>query len=474
MCTGKRRKIKIAFIGGGSEMWAPTIIRDIILKNGMDQLDIEFALLDTCIERSQSIKSLFDIKLKEWNVDRVRIYPTVNAPEALSNADFVIIAISTGRLDAMRHDLEIPEKYGIYHTVGDTSGPGGWSRALRNIPVFKAYAEQIKEYCPDAYVLNYTNPMGALTKILADELGSSRVVGLCHGVFECYDILMPIFGVNSESEIQLRYGGLNHFFWILDMKVNGVDGYRFLREKLDGRNFVELMTEIHTDSMGWSSDKWLSGELLERYGYLPYVGDRHTCEFFNCYMADLETQERLKLKRTSIADRESMYSDAGESIRLWTEGKPGVKGIIDWTTLSREPSREVAADIIKAIVFNQEFKDVVNMPNVGQIDNLPRGAVVETPGYVDGLGFTPLAIGDMPENLRALIQPHAEVQLRTVKAGLSGDMDEALAALAADPICAHLAVSDINRMGLELLDAHKEYLPQFPDSQKMFLLSGVM
>ena len=285
-----RKHIKIAFIGGGSQSWAHTIIRDIVFKKGMDKAHVEFALLDTDMPRAKAIHRLFEVKFAEWKVDWAETWPTTDAKKALKGADFVIIAISTGRLPAMKHDISIPEKYSIYHTVGDTSGPGGWARALRNIPVFQAYARQISELCPNAFVLNYTNPMGVLTKVLADELGSGKVIGLCHGLFENYEILKAIFGC-EEEDIQIRFGGLNHFFWILDFKIRGEDGYKLLDERLQGRDLAEIIGEVHTDAMGWTSDKWLAGELYKNYGYLPYFGDRHICEFFSCYMSSKELME---------------------------------------------------------------------------------------------------------------------------------------------------------------------------------------
>jgi len=152
------KKIVIAIIGGGSQNWSPTVIRDIIFKPGMEQAELEFRLLDLNLERARAIEALFRANLKTWKIDRVALLATRNAAAALSGADFVVITISTGRLEAMRHDLAIPEKYRIYHTTGDTAGPGGWSRALRNIPVFRDYARRIKVCAPRAFVLNYTNP----------------------------------------------------------------------------------------------------------------------------------------------------------------------------------------------------------------------------------------------------------------------------------------------------------------------------
>lgn len=453
------RKIKIAFIGGGSQNWAPHIIRDIIFKSGMQRVHLDIHLLDIDMPRANAIKALFDKKITEWAIDRVSISPTNNAESALKDADFVIIAISTGRLEAMSNDLSIPEKYGVYHTVGDTAGPGGWSRAIRNIPVFEAYAKQIKRLAPNAYVLNYTNPLAVLTKVLTTYLGNDRVVGLCHGLFESYDVLKAIFSV-EEKDIQVRFGGLNHFFWILDFKVNGEDGYKLLHNKMQGRNFAELVKETHVDAMGWSSDKWLTGELFENFGYLPYVGDRHTCEFFNCYMTKPKLMQRFKLVRTTIADRENYYIAAAERIRLWTAGAEAD------SHLTCEPSRETAADIIKAVIFNEGFTDVVNMVNVGQIPNLPYGAVVETMGHIDSTGFTPLATGPLPESIRAVTQPHAEVQMMTTAAGLAGSEQDALMALVADPICSHLTPTDIKLMGKELIQANRQFVDGMLEGDK--------
>jgi alpha-galactosidase/6-phospho-beta-glucosidase family protein len=447
-----RKKIKIAYIGGGSQIWAPNIIRDIVCKPQLKNVEIEIALIDIHMGRAQAIHELFKVKLKEWSFDdRVRIYPTLDPVEGLTNADFVIITISTGRLPAMSYDLDTPEKYSIYHTVGDTCGPGGWARGLRNFPVFEAYARQIKKLAPNAYVLNYSNPLAALTKVLANELGQERVVGLCHGLFECYDIFMKLFKLEKEEQIRLRFGGVNHFFWILDIKIDGQDAYKLLTEKLKDRQSEEFKA-AQGDPLGFVSRKLVTMELFENYRIMPYIGDRHTSEFFGCYITNKQTMEKFKLVRTTIADREKMYADAAENIRKWTEGAGG---------LTNRPSRETAADIITAIIYNEPYADVVNLVNQGQISNLPFGAVVETLGQVGSQGFTPFTVGPLPDKVKAVVQPHAEVQLRTVNAYLSGDVNETLMALAADPVCSHLTISESKKMGIELLEAHKKFLPNF-------------
>lgn len=446
------RRMKIAFVGGGSQTWAPQLVRDIVLKKEMAEADLEIALLDLNLPRARAIKHLFDTLLAKWKVGRVLLYATKDRERALRNADFVLIAISTGGLEAMRHDLEIPERYGIYHTVGDTVGPGGWARALRNIPVFHSLAQQIKVLAPRAFVLNYTNPMGALTKVLSDELGRSRVVGLCHGMFETYEMLKDVLGVQNERELKLTFGGLNHFFWVLNVTLAGKDGYELLRRKLRGRTLVQLFDRMTTDQHGWSSRGRLASELFEQYGYLSYIADRHICEFFGCYITSKEMMERFRLMRTSIEERAAHYARAAQRIADMIAGR---------SEMGKTPSRETAADIMAAITFDRGFADVVNMVNTGQIPNLPLGAVVETMGYVDAGGARPLTVGPLPEQLRALCAPHAEVQLRTVEAGLSGDLEEALMALVADPVCATLTASDVKKMGRELLEANRQHLPQF-------------
>jgi alpha-galactosidase/6-phospho-beta-glucosidase family protein len=449
------KKIKIGYIGGGSYSWTPHIVRDIVFKPGLEEVELDIHLMDIDMHRAETVRTALQTWfIDEWGVDRVKLTATTDARAAIKDADFIIITISTGRLKTMAHDLAIPEKYGIYHTVGDTCGPGGWSRAMRNIPFFADYAKLIKELAPNAYVLNYTNPMGALTKVLADEIGGSRVVGLCHGFFECINVLKTIFGIESASEIEARFGGMNHFFFITDLKIQGKDGYAMLRDKLRGRNFGELVQESHADAMGFRSDKWLTGELYANYGYLPYVGDRHTCEFFGCYITDKDMMERFKLKRTSIEDRQGSQDKQDEFLAKLISKEEGLRG-------GKTPSRETAADMIKAILMNEGFTDVVNLINTGQISNLPNGAVVETMGFVSASGYDPLNLGPLPEQIRALMAPHCDVQIRTVEAALAGDLDAALMALVADPVCAKLTATDIKKMGMELLQATKDYLPQF-------------
>lgn len=438
----------VAFIGGGSVNWCPGLIRDILLTECLE--GVRFRLLDLNMENAAVVKRFAETMAARWGC-QASFEATSDPDEALAGADFIIITISTGGLDAMEHDLVIPERYGIYQTVGDTVGPGGWSRALRNIPVFASYAEKISKIAPDAVVLNYTNPMAVLTQVLAMKTGQS-VVGLCHGLFECYAVLQRIFGLSSEMEIRATIAGVNHFFWMLDFSIRGEKGYPLLREKLKGKHFDGLIKEGHVDGAGFGSHKLVAGELLEEFGYLPYVGAGHIAEFFSHYLTSLQNIEKYRLVRTSADSRRRGL----EARRQWAE-----RVIAGDEDFKKERSRESAADIIEAVSGGSEFIDVVNLPNRGQVANLPQGVVVETLGVVNGLGFTPMIAGPLPQPLLNLVLPHAANQDAIVRAGLCGDRELALTALANDPLCRHLNYPQIREMGLALMEANKAFLPQF-------------
>jgi len=371
---------------------------------------------------------------------------------ALKGADFVIITISTGGLTTMAHDMQIPEKFGIYQTVGDTVGPGGWSRAMRNIPVFVDLTEKIRRFAPQAFIINYTNPMTTLTRTICLHT-DQPVVGLCHGLFEVYDVLKKIFSLENEKEISVNIAGINHFFWLLDMRIHGQDGYAMLRRRLRGTSLSNLADMASKLPSVFNSRMKVAEELFRRYGYLPYIGDRHTCEFFSSYISS----NRRKLKeygliRTTMAKRRQL-----RSVQL--------KKVLNWITGSEEipaqRSRETAADIIAAGALGREFVDVVNLPNQGQVSNLPSGAVVETLGVINSLGFRPLAAGPLPDGILGLVLPHVLNQEMIVQAGLTGDWDRAFMALANDPACSHLTWPQIEKMGTALLRANRRYLPQF-------------
>lgn len=444
------KNIKIVLVGGGSVDWSPTLINDLMLTPELQ--DARYTILDIDAQAGCEMVEYGQMLAAKRNLCCTFDY-TASQKEAFTGADFIIITISTGDLDAMEYDIKIPEDYRIYQTVGDTVGPGGWARGLRNIHVFAEMAKSIEKYAPGAVVLNYTNPMSTLTKVFY-KVSNLKTVGLCHGLFEVYSDLMKIFSLDSEEDLKVRFGGINHFFWITDLKIKGEDGYEMLRKKMDRKTYADLAKDIQgADGAGFDSLRYICSELFDFYGYLPYVSDRHTCEFLPGYLTgDLNKIEKYELKRTTIEERRKNKAEGRELIKKYLSGAEAV---------TDKRSRETAADIIAAFVNDKDFIDVVNLPNEGQIANLPEGSIVETLGVVNSSGFTPITAGKLPEPILNLVLPHVRNQDMIVDAGLTGDVDLALYALYNDPLCSQLTLPEIKEMGMKLLKAHKKYLPQF-------------
>jgi alpha-galactosidase len=446
---------KIVLVGGGSANWSPTIIHDMLVTKGLE--NARYTILEIDEAAGEKMARYGNMAAGQLGVAS-RFDCTLDQTLAFTGADFVIITISTGDLAAMEHDLVIPEKYRIYQSVGDSVGPGGCVRGLRNIPVFAAMARKIEELAPNAVILNYSNPMSTLTKVFS-EVSGLRTVGLCHGLFEVYESLIKAFKLDGEQDIQVNFGGVNHFFWITELAIRGQDGFAMLREELKHKSFTDIFEEEVIDNMGYQSQKWVAGEQFTELGYLPYIGDRHISEFFSRYLAgNGENLRKYHLKRTSVKDR--------HEIRERHRAK------LDRMLAGTEPlpkrSREIAADIIQAFVRGETIIDVVNLPNKGQIANLPEGAVVETLGTVNRLGFTPLTVGKLPRQVESLVLPHCVNQGMIVEAGLTGNLELALTALYNDPLCSHLNLAEIKEMGIKLLEANREYLPQFFESPSLY------
>jgi galacturan 1,4-alpha-galacturonidase len=438
---------KIVFVGGGSYNWAPRIISDMLQTPELDGSEVW--LLDINPVAAEEVKAAAEKMCATLN-SNFSFIATCDEDSAFKGADFIIITISTGDLEMMRFDLKVPEKYGIYHTVGDSCGPGGWNRTLRNVPVFIHLAQKIETLAPQALILNYTNPMAALTATLY-EVSSLRSVGLCHGLFAVYRMLQKIYSV-EENDISLKFGGVNHFFWVTDFTIKGKSYFTQLLEALKTKNLTSMVQEKDVDEAGFANHYLdLCNELFVNYSILPYPGDRHTCECLGGYILDASELDRLNIKRTTIEERYETRAKARERAAELASGE----------LAPYEVSRETAVDIMKSFITNEPFIDVVNLPNIGQIDNLPRGAVVETLGQVDARGFTPLAFGALPGLVQRLVEPHCNVQMMTLEAALKGDRELALQALMADPACAHMPPDKVRAMGRELMAATTDFLPQF-------------
>ncbi len=442
----KRKKIVI--VGGGSNAWAPALVKDMMLTEGIS--NSEFVLYDLRRSAAELVAAALaqaDRKIRSG----ARVVVTDRRAAALDGADYVIIAISTGGLDSMAHDLAIPQKYGIYHTVGDTSGPGGWARLMRNFEVFRDLAEEINRRAPGAVVLNYTNPMTTLTTVLA-RLCKGPVVGLCHGLFENLAFLKQFYRLEREEEAAVQYAGLNHFFWMTAIRARGRDLLADLRRRIAARSMTDLLRESAPDPMGFTSKREVATELFRETGVLPYLGDRHTCEFFAQYITSRANMRKYRIVRTAVALRRRQFAKRERVLRRMARGR-----LPDWM---RTRSRETAANIIQAHALGRVFIDVGNVPNVGQIANLPLGTVVETAVRVDANGFSPIAFGALPEKVVGYVEPYARVFNLSVEACFRGDRELALHALRLDPVTSLLNSARTREMGLRLLAAHRRFLPR--------------
>lgn len=450
--------INICFLGS-STGWVPGLATDL-----MEVFDepLEIRLVDIDPEAARLCAEWGEAANKHWG-RKDRFIPFSDRRKALEGADAVVITISTGSFDAMEYDLVIPEKYGIYATVGDTAGAGGWSRSIRNIPIFKGFADDIQEICPTAFIANYTNPMASLTAALR-HCCSNPAVGLCHSYFETKDVIQKIFGLEDWSPISIAVAGMNHFTWVTDFKIGREDGYKLLREKIGNGSLKDVLPEESSDEIGIFSGHELCVELYDAFGYLPYPADRHTSEFVSfalCgnperYMMDskkasgdmYDTVRYCNIKRTSVDHRRVWLPQREQNIKEWISGEKEMP----------TKSRETGAEMIRAYIRNQPFTDATCAINTGQIPGLPLGACVETLGVVDGLGVRPLMVDNVPEHLLEVMRPNAIVQKWTTEGVLKGDRNLLLQALYRDPQCAHLKPHEVKQMADELIEANRKFV----------------
>lgn len=431
--------------------WSPKLLTDIIRTPGIDAPRI--VLHDLNQDNADLIARYAGVVARHLNRE-AEITVEADLGRALDGADYVIITVSTGGLDAMEIDVTLPEDYGIYHTVGDTSGPGGWSRLVRNFGVFQGFAEAIAKYAPGALVLNYTNPLTTLTDVLS-RLSGVPVVGLCHGLFDNIAILGRIYGV-EEADLALSYGGLNHCYFVTRARIGDLDVIADLLARVgEGQSLTAMESEAGSghDLGGHTSNRELATELLRLTGVLPYLADRHTSEFLSWTINDLEAMARYRLVRTPIDERRANQ-------RRWVDeiGRSVTDGP---TERQLEHTREAAADIIRAHWNNRPYVDVGNLPNHGQVPGLPHGVVVETAVQVDRNGFTPLAIEPLPRVALQLLEGPAAMYQMVVDACLHGDRKLALQALRIDPTTARLGTPQVEELGSRLLAAHERYISCF-------------
>jgi alpha-galactosidase len=455
---------KITFIGGGSYQWTPKLVLDIA---GMKSLhDAEIALCDIDARPLPRMLELVE-HINRLAGTSLTATATTDRREVLAGSDYVVVCISTGALESMACDITIPEKYGIRQSVGDTVGPGGINRALRNIPVMVGIARDMEELCPDAWLLNLTNPMTTLTRSITSAT-AIEAIGLCHEVTLTQFQLSLLLDCDMRA-IDIEVFGVNHLPIITRIDADGRDGLAELSEKLDdpesfGREELHLPPMIGHEAIsgggsftkvGLLEQNQVKLELFRRFGVLPGAGDRHLVEFFPGFLTEAsQWGARWGVKLTDIAERER-WQDFHIS---------ELEKLMAADALPTQPSGEMVASIIDSYLRDKPHSYPVNIPNTGQCADLPTDAVVESMGTVDGNGVRPRDFVSAPPLIAECVRRVASSQELTVEAALAGDRELVFQAMLADPLAGRIDYDDVWRMTNELIDATERWLPQFASS----------
>lgn len=438
--------MKIVFIGAGSTIFVKNVLGDSMLCDVLK--DSEMALYDINSDRLKESEILIKALNENINDNRATITTFLgeeNRKAALKGADFVINAIQVGGYDPCTIiDFEIPKKYGLRQTIADTLGIGGIMRGLRTIPVMESIAKDIEEVCPNAWLLNYTNPMGIITGYLQQHT-FVKTLGLCHSVQVCTKELFSGLGMEDKLPgAKELIAGINHMAWLLDIRdANGNDLYPEIRKKAAEKN----LNEKHPDMVRY--------EYIRRFGYYCTESSEHNAEYSSLF---------IKSKYPELIDELQIPLDEYprrciEQIKGWKEQK---EKIFDDGKITHTRSREYASRIMEAIVGNGIYQIGGNVLNNGLIDNLPAKACVEVPCLVNGSGITPCHVGELPEQLAAMNRLNINVQLLTIKAAFTKKREDIYRAAFLDPhTSAELSMDDIVKMCDELIDAHGDYMKMY-------------
>ncbi|MEN6355994.1 MAG: alpha-galactosidase [Armatimonadota bacterium] len=432
---------KIAFIGAGSFLFTRGLVRDILTFPALK--DSTIALMDIDKERLAFIKTAVDNIVEAGNYP-AKVIATTDRAEALKDADGIVITILQGGVDVFRNDVEIPMKYGIDINVGDTRGPSGIFRALRTIPVMLDICRDIERYCPNAIVLNYTNPMAMLCRAMQGA-GNVKVTGLCHSVQALAGILARWIGA-PEEETTYRCAGINHQAWYLDFKWNGKDAYPLVREAMK-------RSEVYNEEK-------VRNEMFIHLGYYVTESSGHSSEYVAWFRKRPELIERYCSSGTGNYGKHAMIVDRYADVeKTWRDNiKKDLQQPVD---LNR--GNEYAASIFNATIGDGDlFEFNGNVRNFGLIDNLPEGCCVEVPVLASKRGLDPMHIGPLPAQLALLNNISARCEELAVEGCLAGDPTMVFQAILFDPLTsALLSMQEIKNMVDEMFEANKDWLPQF-------------
>ena len=435
---------KIAFIGAGSVVFTRALARDLLSFPLLKGSTV--ALMDIDDERLDMARRSVERIVREGGYP-ARVVATKDRKKALKGADAVLCTILSGGVDVWRHDIEIPKRFGVDICVGDTRGPAGIFRALRTIPVMLDICRDMERYCPDAILLNYTNPMAMLCRAMQRE-SEVRVSGLCHSVQGTSEMLARWIGAPME-EVTYVCAGINHLAW-------------FVRFEWNHRDAIPLIRTAITGSRKIYNEEQVRNEMFLHLGYYVTESSGHNSEYNWWFRKrpDLIKKYCTRGTRWNPGEYGAVLREYQSREKTW---RREVKEWIDNPeplVLSR--GHEYAAAIINAYLGGEPYKFNGNVPNTGIITNLPENCCVEAPVYADRCGFNPVHVGALPPQCAALTAISVASEEMAVEAALTGDRELVYRACYYDPLSAAvLSLAEIRKMVDRMLKKNKEHLPQF-------------
>lgn len=464
-----KRNIKICYIGGGSKLWARVFMSDLAVA---ENLEGEIALYDIDIESAQrnaKIGKYINEDLNTKSKFEYKVYDNLDL--ALKDATFVVLSILPGTFKEMRSDVHTPEKYGIYQSVGDTAGPGGVLRAMRTVPIYEEFARKIKAICPNAWVMNFTNPMSICTKVLFDVFPEIKAFGCCHEVFHTQELLTVMLkelrGIDvHRSKIYTDACGVNHFTWITEAKYQDIDLLKLIPEFVEKYGKDGYYEREGFDRFAFKTDPFAYGnnvkfDLYNKYGVLAAAGDRHLAEFMPAkwYLSSPEVVKNWKFGLTTVDFREKQQAERVEETILMAEGKK--KFIV-------KKSTEEAVDLMKALLGFGPIVSNVNMPNQGQMPQMPIGSIVETNCVFSNDCVKPVVSKELPSSVCNLVYRSC-VNIDTTYEGIKErNLGKLYVAFANQALCNSLTMEESYELFKEMCYNTRKYLDPYFDLDSYF------
>jgi alpha-galactosidase len=434
-------KTEIVLIGAGSVSFGTGTLCDLFAAR--DHLEgSSIALVDINAEAVETMAAVAR-RLNTATGEPFTIQATTDRREALAGAEFIVIAVAVRRNERWRLDFQIPLEHGVKQVLGENGGPGGLFHCMRNIPIILDICRDIEELCPEALVLNFTNPEGRIC-LAATRYTDLQFVGLCHGIGMTQTAWNRVIDL-PEEEIDLRAAGLNHFTWVLDARHRdtGEDLYPVFREKLAQRGVEEVRLSPH-----YAFGIELSRYLMETYGLWPSCSDDHIGEYLSY------AWETCGLAGYDFEAADVVAEGRWERLRRYAAGEEPLDELL------QHRSGERAVPIVVGVTENtHQYELAVNVPNAGFISNLPEWAIVEVPATVDATGVHGVNVGPLPEPIAAMCRTQIAVQDRAIEAAVHGDRSAVLQALLLDPVVNSISQAEAILKGL--LEVHEDLLPQF-------------